>query len=101
MCPNLWLTESEPRGTVHTAFIENLGGVRMQVLTPVARWVQMAALGAAIYNAFNQVVGSVMLVSKTCRAWQPSPSNWARKMVGTLKPSHMYVDTVNTHPNDF
>ena len=68
MCPNLLLTESEPRGTVHTTFIENIGGVHMQVLTPIARWVQMAALGAAICNAFNQVVGSVMSVSKTCRA---------------------------------
>ena len=29
MCPDLQLTESEPRGMVHTAFIENLGGVHM------------------------------------------------------------------------
>ena len=30
MCPNLQLTESEPRGMVRTAFIENLGGPPMR-----------------------------------------------------------------------
>ena len=30
MCPKLRLTESEPRGVVRTAFIENLGGVHMR-----------------------------------------------------------------------
>ena len=29
MCPNLWLTESEPRGAVRAAFIENLGAAYM------------------------------------------------------------------------
>ena len=29
MCPNLRLTESEPRDVVRSAFIENLGGARM------------------------------------------------------------------------
>ena len=29
MCPNLWLTESEPRSMVRTTFIENLGGADM------------------------------------------------------------------------
>ena len=71
MCPNLQLTKSEPRGTVRTAFIENLGGAHMhstcQAPTPITRWVQMAALGATICNAFNQVVGSVTLVSKPCQ----------------------------------
>ena len=29
MCPDLRLTESEPRGMVRTAFIENLGGAHI------------------------------------------------------------------------
>ena len=41
-CPNLWLTESEPRDVAHTSFIENLGGVHMHSgcagTDPIARW---------------------------------------------------------------
>ena len=64
----------------------------VQVPTPIARWVQMAALGAPICNAFNQVVGSIMSVSKPCQAWRPLPSNRAGKTAGTLKPSHIWCD---------
>ena len=30
ICPKLRLTKSEPRGAVHTTFIENLGGAHMR-----------------------------------------------------------------------
>ena len=61
--------KSEPRGVACTAFIEKLGGACMQRYLrrrrgPVARWVQMAALGATICNVFKWVGGSVTSVSK-------------------------------------
>ena len=41
-CPNLQLTESEPRDAARTSFIENLGGACMYSsragADPIARW---------------------------------------------------------------
>ena len=41
-CPNLWLTESEPRDAMCTSFIENFGGAHMHSsctdTDPIARW---------------------------------------------------------------
>ena len=58
---------------VRTAFIEKLGGAHMHGTRtgadpPIARWIQMATLGATICNTFNQVQGSVTSVSKPCWA---------------------------------
>ena len=57
---------------------------------PVARWMQMATLEAAICISFNRVPGSVMLVSKPCRAWRPSPSNRVRQR-RALPNRHTYL----------
>ena len=48
-----------------------------QVPTPVARWSQMAALGAAICNTLSQLWNVVTSVSKPCLAWRPSLSDQA------------------------
>ena len=51
--------------------------VPAQVPTPIARWSQMAALGAAICNTLSQLWNVITSVSKPFRAWQPSPSDQA------------------------
>ena len=56
---------------------------------PVARWVQMAALGAAICNAFKWVVGSVTSVSKALWGLTTVVKQPGEIAAGTLKPSHM------------
>ena len=81
-CPDQRLTKSEPWGTVCTAFIENFSGVcmcdtRTGADPPIARWSQMAALGAAICNMLNELWNGVTSVSKPCRAWRPSLSDQA------------------------
>ena len=44
-------------------------------LTPVARWSQMAALGAAICNVLTELWNVVTSVSKPCQAWWLSLSD--------------------------
>ena len=75
-------------------------GAHTGALTPIARWVQMAALGAAICNAFNQVVGSIMSCRYPCPVGfdDHHQATGRGETVGTLKPSHSPPDTCTERP---
>ena len=62
--------------------------------SPIARWSQMAALGATICKTWGQVWWSITSVSKPCGAWWPLLGNRVGKAAGTLKPSHMYHNSL-------
>ena len=90
-CPNLRLTESEPRDAAHTSFIENLGGACMcsshAGADPIARWKSNSHPGGCHLqyvmrrveqgSAGNQVCMGLMTVAR-----QPG---WG-KVAGTHKP---------------
>ena len=80
-CPNLQLTESEPRDAACIPFIEILGGA-LQAPTPLLGGDQMATLGAAICNALCERWSGLAPVTKphaglTTVARQPG---WGKRL---------------------
>ena len=72
-CPNLWLTESEPRDVVRIPFIENLDGACMCDDWPLLLGgSQMATLEAAICNALCERWSSVAPVTNSIYVWLTS-----------------------------
>ena len=88
-CPNLWLTESEPRDAARTSFIENLGGAGMHSgcigTDPIARWKSNGCQGGCHLQyvmrrveqrrAGNQVHTGLMTIAR-----QPGQGKWRAPM---------------------
>ena len=60
---------------------------------PIAKWVQMAALGAAICNVFKRVGGSITSVSKPYGGLMTVVKQPGEIAAGTLKLSHSPPDS--------
>ena len=88
-CPNLRLTESEPRDAAHTSFIENLGGAHMRSshagADPIARrksnghpggcHLQYIMQRVEQHSASNQVRMGLMTIAR-----QPGQGKWQAPM---------------------
>ena len=69
-CPNLRLSESEPRDVAHTSFIENLDGAHIRSgcagTDPIARWKSNGYPGGCHLQYVTQRVGQHSTSNQVC-----------------------------------